>query len=212
MNKDRIVKHRFFIVDIEKEQEFIDSYREKGYKLESVNNNTGRYVFKKADGEFIPKVRIDYHEIAKNDEYQNYISMFEDAGWKLIRGSKIEGTHYFEQVDENTSDELFSDNQSLAGLYKRLYGYTISWMFISLALLMPVISTVNFKMLFENPKELYYTPGLWEMKGTRFLSAFLFETPFVMFRNGAPFLLIICIVSSIFCAIKVKKKEKQYSA
>lgn len=62
-----------------------------------------------------------------------------------------------------------------------------------------------------NPKQWYYTPGLWEKEGSDFWRAFLFETPFALGR-GIWWLvyLIIFIVSIYFtvcCIIEVKKKD-----
>ena len=34
-----------------------------------------------------------------------------------------------------------------------------------------------------NPKELYFTPGLWDKQGVSFLWAFLFETPLALMRG-----------------------------
>ncbi len=211
MKKERIVKHKFFIIDIEKEQKFLDSYREKGYKLESVNNNTFRYVFRKCKEDFIPKVRIDYREFKKSDEYQEYLTMFEDAGWKHIRGSRYSGAQYFEQMNPETSDVLFSDSQSYAGLYKRLYNYAITWTLFSV-IFFSISKPVEHIKDFVHPKELFFTPGLWEAKGLRFVAGFLLELPFVFLRNGIFVFWIIMIAVFLSCAIKAKKKEKELSA
>lgn len=211
MSKERIVIHKIFIVDIEKEEHFIDSYRKKGYKLQYVNNNTFKYIFTKCQDAFIPKVRIDYRTFSKKEEYNDYLTMYEDAGWKHIRGSKNSGVHYFEQMTPNTTEELFSDKQSYAELYKRLFGYSISG--LSLCVIMLCILQTQFNTtLFTNPKKLFFTPGLWDLNGSKFACAFLFELPFVIFRNIWPFLIIIALILFIVCAIKCKKKQKQYQA
>ena len=60
------------------------------------------------------------------------------------------------------------------------------------------------------PKELFLTPGLWDSSGIRFVIGFIFELPFVIWRNGFPFLALICLISFIVCAIKAKIKENKY--
>ncbi len=209
MDKDMIVKHKFFIVDIEKEQKFIDSYREKGYELAYVNKSAFKYVFRKSSNPFIPRVRIDYRTFEREDDYQDYITLYEDAGWKHISGSRTSYIHYFQQMHTNTTDELFSDKQSYAELYKRLF--TFSMFNISIILVFIFATTKAYNPLrWLHPKELFLTPGLWELSGFRFVRAFLFELPFVFFRNGWPFLFFIALIIFIVCAVKAKKKEKKY--
>ena len=82
-----------------------------------------KYTFLKCGEAFIPKVRIDYRTISKRDEYENYIALYEDAGWKLISGDYHSGRHYFEQMSLNIDDEIFSDSESYSELYKRLFAY-----------------------------------------------------------------------------------------
>ncbi len=212
MNKERIVKHKIFFVDIDKEQQFIDSYREKGYKLEYINNNICKYIFTKSKDTFIPKVRIDYRTFKKTDEYEDYLTMFEDAGWKHIRGRISGRIHYFEQITPDTTEDLFSDKHSHAELYKKLFTYYISsltfFMLMFCTLAKSFHTTIN--TLIVNPKSLFFTPGLWDKYDLHFVFAFLFELPFVILRNGYPFLLIASIILSAICAYKCKKKEKAY--
>lgn len=210
MSKERIVKHKIFIVDIEKEQDFIDSYIEKGYKLKYVNNNTFKYIFEKCDDEFIPKIRIDYRTFKKKDEYTEYISMYEDAGWKQIKGSKNSGIHYFEQITPDTTDDLFSDKQSYSELYKRMFAYSISCLSFYAIMIFILHNQFN-TTIFTNPKNLFFTPGLWDATGIKFAAGFMFELPFVILRNGAPFLLFLSSILFIACAFKCKKKEKEYN-
>ncbi|MBR6404357.1 MAG: DUF2812 domain-containing protein [Eubacterium sp.] len=209
MEKETIVKHRIFIIDIEKEQQFMDSYREKGYKLAYLNNESFSFIFKKSKDTFIPRVRIDYRMFSKNDEYQDYLSLFEDAGWKHIKGTKNSGIQYFEQMNDDTNDELFSDKHSHAELYKRLFIYAITWLAIFLCLFFVCLPHYDLTS-FLHPKDLFLTPGLWNLNGPRFVFAFLFELPFVLLRNGVPFLWLILIITFAICAINAKRKELSY--
>ena len=89
MDKDMIVKHKFFIVDIEKEQKFIDSYREKGYELAYVNKSAFKYVFRKSSNPFIPRVRIDYRTFEREDDYQDYIAMTDSGNATSAKGRRV---------------------------------------------------------------------------------------------------------------------------
>jgi predicted signal transduction protein with EAL and GGDEF domain len=53
-----------------------------------------------------------------------------------------------------------------------------------------------------SPGEWYLTPGLWEMEESLFLSAFLFETPFVILRVGLPLLLVVACVVMVVTAVR----------
>lgn len=210
MDKNKIVKFKPFFVDIEKEEAFIEKYREKGYRIESLNNNLFKYVFRKTENTFIPKVKIDYRPINGKEEYENYLSMFEDSGWKHIHGTYWGGVHYFEQMNENTADEIFSDRSSLASMYRRLLVYSVLSLLPSITMLCACLINYDLGLLFH-PKNMYFTPGLWDMNGMQFWRAFLFETPFVFLRNGFLLILPVMIIIFGFCCIKSIVKARQYS-
>ena len=209
MKKDIITRHRLFVTDIEKEQAFIDSYREKGYKLVGLSPFTCKYVFKKCDDAFIPHVRIDYRIFNKIEEYQDYVTFFGDAGWKHIGGSKSSGVQYFEQTNADITEELFSDKQSYAELYRRIYRFSMYNLVIWVCLFVATINSYDIRLLLR-PKELFLTPGLWDSSGIKFVFGFLFELPFVIWRNGGPFIALIFLIVFIVCAIKAKIKENKY--
>lgn len=211
MEQDRRIKHKIFFVDIEKIQRFIDDYREKGYKLEKVETNWFKYTFVKCRDTFIPKVQIDYRTFSKKDEYENYVAMYEDAGWKLISGDFYSGTHFFEQINENTSEDIFSDKESYSKLYGRLFKYALFVFLICIIWFFTLIKVYDFSML-THPKDLFLTPGLWEATGIRFLAGFIFELPFVIWRNGAFIIWMAFLIISLTCVIKSKMKEIKYSA
>ena len=207
MEQNIIIRHRIFLVNLEKEQKFIDGYREKGYKLVKAEPGWFKYTFLKCGEAFIPKVRIDYRTISKRDEYENYIALYEDAGWKLISGDYHSGRHYFEQMSPNIEDEIFSDSESYSELYKRLFVYALFCFLISILCFFPLIKLYDFRML-THPRDLFLTPGLWESSGFKFIAGFLFELPFVLWRNGAPIIWTVFFAASLICMIKSKMKEK----
>lgn len=84
------------------------------------------------------------------------------------------------------------DDSSLAGQM---------WLSLALAYLPLLISLIYSGTVdpfaFLNPRLLYYTPALWDMTGSSFLAALLFETPFAILRGLAwlifPGLICLCI-------------------
>jgi hypothetical protein len=76
------------------------------------------------------------------------------------------GTQYFKRVNENGDTDIFSDTPSKAARYKRLSNMwlttAISYFPIFIALILTKAINIT---AFLNPRELYYTPGLWERLG-----------------------------------------------
>jgi hypothetical protein len=54
-------------------------------------------------------------------EYDNYIALFEDAGWKHVCGTRSSGNQYFLPMSEKAGTDIFSDRVSAAARYKTLY-------------------------------------------------------------------------------------------
>lgn len=67
-------------------------------------------------------VRMDYREFKNKREFEDYRAMFEDSGWRHLAGSKGSGTQYFLKLSDSSTDDIFSDEGSRAGRYKRLAG------------------------------------------------------------------------------------------
>ena len=55
---------------------------------------------------------------------------------------------------------------------------------------------------FINPRELYLTSGLWELSGSAFWRAFLFETPFALLRGFSTSLGLLIFLAYAFATIK----------
>lgn len=214
--KDCIVKYKLFVVDVKKEENWIDSYREQGYRLEKVKPSGIRYQFKKCSGDFVPKTRIDFRKFTRNEDYRDYLSMFEDSGWKLIQGSRTNGVQYFQQINEDAQDDIFSDEISAAERYKRISDIFLglSCVFMSTSVALYITGAIDLSWIY-NPKQLYLTPGIWDMKGLSFLWSFLFETPFAIMRGlGGFFPLILLFVygyfglKSYYCYKKEKTSQR----
>lgn len=213
-----MIKHRFFINRIDKEEAWVENYRRQGYRLENVKVSTGRYEFIRSEVQgTIPKVRIDYRVFNKWDQYEDYLTLFEDCGWKHIGGTKTSGVQYFEQTVPSADDEIFSDSISKAERYKRIayMWFHFSIMYIPMAVALQTTGAFDFKKILHL-KDLYYTPGLWNMEGVHFWRAFLFETPFAVIRGFGGFLFLLLILMyawfgsrSLYWYVKEKKNCRQ---
>ncbi|EJS65797.1 DUF2812 domain-containing protein [Bacillus cereus] len=171
-----------FFVDFEKEEKWLEEMAWKGYQLES---NTFGYKFRIAEPEDAT-IKIDHRIFSRRSDFVNYCTLFEDSGWKHIAGNRWSGTQYFKKINEESEDDIFSDQASRAGKYKRLSKTFLELAICSIPMLILFMFTnmINLEAL-VNPKELYLTPGLWDKQGAAFLGSFLFETPFALMRGIA---------------------------
>ncbi|MED0971623.1 DUF2812 domain-containing protein [Bacillus paramycoides] len=191
-----------FFVDFEKEEKWLEEMAWKGYHLKS---NTFGYRFKIAEPEDAT-IKIDHRIFNRQSDFINYCTLFEDSGWKHIAGNWWSGTQYFQKIDEGSEDDIFSDEMSRAGKYKRL-----SKTFLELAICyLPILILFMFSKTIDlgailNPRDLYLTPGLWDKQGAAFLGSFLFETPFALMRGF--FWLFIPVVIGMFfvCSYKANR-------
>lgn len=80
------------------------------------------YTFEKLASKemFIPYVRIDFREKSmRKINYEEYVTLFSDSGWKLIKGSRFGGAQYFQQEYPDVTREIFSDTDSQESVKKR---------------------------------------------------------------------------------------------
>jgi hypothetical protein len=198
-------KFRFFI-NFSKEEEWLNEMAKSGWDL---NNKNIKYEFSKTSPQNTV-IKIDYRNFKSNDDFQGYIMMFKDFGWKHIAGKRNSGKQYFKKIDDKSGEDIFSDEVSKAERYKKLSNM---WLTLSICYVPIFISLITTKVInvaaFLNPKLFYYTPGLWEKTGEYFWKAFLFETPFAMMRGILwLFFPFIIIVYTIF-ALKAQKYYKK---
>ena len=194
-------KFKFFI-DFEKEEKWLEEMAKKGYHLQ---NTTFGYKFIEGKSEQAT-IKIDFRKFKRNADFVDYCTMFADSGWKHLTGSKGSGIQYFKKTNDSIGDEIFSDHHSKAARYKRY-----SDMFISLAvsylplfIIFYLTDIVDFDA-FINPKELYFTPGLWDKSGISFWFSFLFETPFALMRGFIWLVIPVTIISYLIFAYKSNK-------
>lgn len=93
------------------------------------------YTFEKLASKetFIPYVRLDFREKSMGKvKYEDYVTLFSDSGWKLIKGSRFGGAQYFQQEYPDVTRDIFSDTDSQESVKKRYvkYGYTYGTLFL----------------------------------------------------------------------------------
>ncbi|HEY4391385.1 MAG TPA: DUF2812 domain-containing protein [Paenibacillus sp.] len=193
-------KYKFF-TDFDREEQWLNEMARSGYLLV---NKAYSYEFTEGSPEDA-NYRIDYRTFKKRQDFEDYRTLFEDSGWKHIAGTKSSGAQYFKQVKEQGDEDIFSDVDSKAARYKRLSEMWMSLAGCFIPLFAVLISTGAINITaFVKPKLLYYTPGLWEMNGSHFWRAFLFETPFALLRGFSWVILPIFILVYMIFAYKAK--------
>ena len=174
-------------LNYEKEERWLADMASQGYHLKEVGFG---YSFESAPPEQVV-IKIDYRRFKKEQDFLDYLALFEDSGWQHISGTKNIGFQYFKKTNSDSTEDIFSDTTSRAGRYKRLSDR-------SLALFFPFLfisSMLGDKVFgFLNPKTLYLTPGLWEMSGSEFWKHFWFETPFALMRGLPPLIMALCAI------------------
>lgn len=189
-------------VDISEEEKYLNEMANKGYFLKKYSS-FGRYHFIEGKPEDL-YYRIDYRVFKKKDDFDDYILLFEDSGWKHVYGTYQSGSQYFLPKSVDSTEDIFSDIESKAGRYLRFIQVARLCSILFIIALVIILISVNF-----NLSELtFLTPGLWDKQGDEFWKAFWFEVPFVILRIIPPILLIISTVIYSIWAIQAKKLYK----
>ena len=199
-------KNRIFI-SFDREENWLNDMAKQGFQLTRKKNIS--YFFSKAQpGQ--ANIRIDYHRFNSKHDYDNYITLFEDSGWKHIAGTIDSKSQYFKQTNSAKDDDIFSDVASKAGRYLRLSNMFVTLIAVYTPIFSALVSTGAIPAnVFINPKALYLTSGLWERSGEAFWKAFWFETPFALFRGVLWLLIPIAIILFSMCVIKSNSLYKK---
>jgi hypothetical protein len=195
-----------FFIGFEKEEQWLNEMAKRGFAL--VGKSVG-YAFERAEPEDAV-IKIDFRQFKSRADFEDYLALFEDSGWKHVAGSKSSGSQYFRKVDETVSDDIFSDADSRAGRYQRLSRMWFSLACCYIPIFVAMVSTgLVDAAAFTHPKALYYTPGLWEKTGVSFWQAFLFETPFALGRGFAWLLFPLLIGLYFIFSALAKSRYRQ---
>ncbi len=117
-------------LDLDREEEWINRYIRQGWRLKNIRGFRYEFIPKETGtaprkGEVPPDesaflVRCDLRSFKMYSEYQNYVMMLEDAGWRHIIGNMNGYAQYFERIRPDADEEIFSDHASKAAGYLRL--------------------------------------------------------------------------------------------
>jgi len=186
-------------LNFQKEEKWLEYMAAQGWQMKKQGPI---YAFDIATPEQA-NIKIDYRHFKNQSDFMEYHSLFEDSGWQHISGTKNSGNQYFKQVGVYNGDDIFSDDISRAGRYKRLSNMMLT-MFVVLFPLVIISFTQGILGIgaFTNPRELYLTPGLWELSGIEFWQAFLFETPFALMRGFSISIGLLIFLAYVFLMIK----------
>lgn len=195
-----------YYFDLDKEEKWLNDLAEKGWIL---SGKKWRYTFNKVKDEN-RALKIDYRTFKSKKDWEDYILLFRDSGWKLIAGTYRSRKHYFEQIDEQATEDIFSNAFSKAERYKRmselLKSLAIAYFLLYVQFLYNKSSGINLTL---NPKSFFYTPGLWELSGSAFWKAFLFESPFAFGRGFIVYFLPVLIIVNTILAVKAHRHYKK---
>lgn len=185
----RMKKFKVFF-DIVKEEQWINEQLQQGYCLKNISC-FGMYTFEKVTDDFV--MRLDYQDYLSKEKYEEYKSIYQDFGWIHVKGSRYGSVQYWQKVADSQTD-IFSDRQSYSDYYKRLMNYSFSLCLTFLVLC----------FFFYRDTGIYLTEGLWQMKGSLFWKAFLFETPFALLR-------LLPLIFAVICGLSFLKAYRHYS-
>lgn len=191
-----------FFLDFQKEEKWLETMANKGYHFQRTFMG---YHFQKGKPK-IETIKIDFRNFSNGEDFIDYCTLFEDDGWKHLAGTKRSGMQYFKKTEDNAGDDIFSDTNSKAARYKRYAKMCneLALSFIPFLVLLYLSGAINLEG-FVNPKDLYFTPGLWDMSGMSFVFSFLFETPFALMRGFAWAFIPITILMYLFFGYKSNK-------
>lgn len=104
------------IADFEKEEQFLNNMAQKGYYLEKYNS-LGVYIFKRIEPQNLC-YRIDYRTFSNNAQFENYCTLFQDAGWEHVYGTRRSGSQSFFQSRTRCKQMIYSQikNQKQDGI------------------------------------------------------------------------------------------------
>lgn len=190
-------KFKLFI-DMKKEEQYLKEMAEKGWGLVKYSAYN-RYTFEKIHPESL-SYRIDYQMFKKKGDYTDYLTLFEDSGWKHISGSQSSGFHFFLPENDNNQDlDIFSDNQSSRERYKRLYNQATLWVALM------IVYFILLQPSFENISSWYLAPTIWEYSGLQLVGMIVMQTFFVLIQL---FPMLFFMASAIIYALIGTKAKK----
>lgn len=84
-------KIKLFLSSIDAEENWINAIQKQGWCLSKVSSWLPLYHFEESKDQPPLAVRLDFKDYMSRDSYQDYLTLYEDSGWKHISGSRWAG-------------------------------------------------------------------------------------------------------------------------
>ena len=149
MKNNKTVYKYFSIPHYRKEEEYLSSMHEQGWRLTKVTF-PGFYHFEKCEPESV-SYRLDYNQegIRNKDEY---VRMFADCGWEYL--FDFVGYSYFRKAGVNggEKEEIFCDDESRLEMMRRVFkGRIVPLIILFLSVILPQLFLNTFRSVSESP-------------------------------------------------------------
>ncbi len=166
-------------------------------------------------------VRVDYRAKMMRADFDDYITLFEDAGWEHRAGSRHGGSQYFAKrfsgpassspEKDAAANDIFSDAESKALRYRRsINRRSVALYLFALQSFITLFVNGNFSLEhLTHLQDFYLTPGLWDLTGVEFVLRFAFETPLVLTFELFPLLIVACtpvLLAQVILQYRLLKK------
>ena len=191
-------------LNLNDEENWINTIQEAGYRLDWVNPFLHCYTFQllTADDQFNPYTRLDFRDKGMSRRnYQDYRQFFSDSGWRLVAGSRHGGIQYLQQKTMTSDRDIFSDERSRIRIQRRFGRFSLFYATFFLSYVFAywkMTGSINFLDI----RNWYLTPGLWQMQGEWFWKAIIFETPFAVMRVVPLFIFLVVGIYYLCRAIR----------
>lgn len=123
MNKKSFTSYRIFMAwEYDKEEKYMNKMSQKGWQV--VTGGCFHIEFEKRTGTAY-RYCLDYNPEAMKDaaEKERYVQTFADGGWEFINATYNGWIYLRKEIREGMSEqdfEIYSDRESLLGLFERL--------------------------------------------------------------------------------------------
>jgi len=101
------------------ESMFREGWALSGYGSEEWDDHTYRFEAANPEEAHSRKYRIDYRLLKRKEDFEDYRSLFEDAGWQNLAKSARYAKHIFWTDREDAASDIFSEDDSYKQREKR---------------------------------------------------------------------------------------------
>ncbi|MCI1593145.1 MULTISPECIES: DUF2812 domain-containing protein [Heyndrickxia] len=127
-----------------KEEQWLQNMLQDGWVLKTYTSEDieeCKYIFEpiKDQKQMNRIYKIDYRVFNKKDGFQEYNSIFEDAGWTSLAKSKWYSKHIFYTELPSANQDIFSDIESYIEREKRKMSTYLMYIIISIMIFMVMI-------------------------------------------------------------------------